>query len=122
MLTLMVPRSHMELTLGYELVIYNASEFRRYSESERSWVKLAALRDAMAQHPHSEWFWYLDQVLATETKRSLTIVRNNNEPFNTNTHPLSLTSKSPRPSTARSPCLPSRNNHPHTLPPFSTHK
>ena len=48
--------------VGYELAVFNSSEYTMYSESERVWVKLAALRDAMSLYPKSEWFWYLDQV------------------------------------------------------------
>lgn len=48
--------------VGYELAVYNATEFTRYDESERVWTKLAALRDAMNAYPQTEWFWYLDQV------------------------------------------------------------
>ena len=51
-----------ELTIGYEMAIYNSSEYPMYSEDERAWVKLAVLRDVMAEYSESEWFWYLDQV------------------------------------------------------------
>lgn len=48
--------------IGYKMAVYNSSEYPMYHENENVWVKLAALRDAMAEHPKSEWFWYLDQV------------------------------------------------------------
>jgi hypothetical protein len=48
--------------VGYEMVAFNSSDFPIYPESERVWAKLAALRKAMELYPHSEWFWYLDQV------------------------------------------------------------
>lgn len=64
MLWLMVS-THLDkqlLTIGYEMAIFNSTDYGTYSPNERPWVKLAALRDAMAQYPHAEWFWYLDQV------------------------------------------------------------
>jgi hypothetical protein len=51
-----------KLMIGYKMAVYNSSEYSMYNENENVWVKLAALRDAMAEHPKSEWFWYLDQV------------------------------------------------------------
>ena len=51
--------------IGYEMAVYNSSEYPMYSEDERVWIKLAALRTAMTEHPRSEWFWYLDQVFAS---------------------------------------------------------
>lgn len=109
----------LQLTLDYELAIFNASDFTQYTEAERSWVKLSALRDAMTLHPHSEWFWYLDQVSCLPVL-SLTKVRNYNEPLNPRSYTLSLPGKPPSPPITRSPCLPPRNDHPHTLPPRST--
>jgi hypothetical protein len=50
------------LIIGYEIAVYNSSEYPMYFENESVWIKLAALRDAMTEHPESEWFWYLDQV------------------------------------------------------------
>jgi hypothetical protein len=44
------------------MAVFTTSDYPMYSESQRVWVKLAALRDAMEQYPRTEWFWYLDQV------------------------------------------------------------
>jgi hypothetical protein len=44
------------------MAVFNSTDYPMYTEAERVWVKLAALRDAMKQYPKSEWFWYLDQV------------------------------------------------------------
>ena len=49
--------------IGYEMVAFNSTDFPMYSENDRVWAKLAALRKAMDLFPHSEWFWYLDQVM-----------------------------------------------------------
>lgn len=56
-----LPR-HKRLRRGYGFVAFNSTDYPMYSESEREWVKLAALRDAMNRFPNFEWFWYLDQV------------------------------------------------------------
>jgi len=111
----------LQLTLDYELAIFNASDFTQYTEAERSWVKLSALRDAMTLHPNSEWFWYLDLVSSCLQVLSLTKkVRNYNEPLHPRSHTLPLPSEPPSPPITRNPCLSPRNDHPHTLPPRST--
>ena len=53
---------HKIVDIGYEMAAFTASDYPMYSASERVWVKLAAIRDAMELYPQSEWFWYLDQV------------------------------------------------------------
>jgi len=108
----------MATDADYELAIFNASDFTNYNENEQNWVKLAALRYAMALHPRSEWFWYLDQVLPVP--RNLTSVRNNNEPSDTDPHTLPLARLPPRAPPPRNPRLPTRNNNPHALPPRPT--
>ena len=50
------------LNAGYGMAVFNSEDYPMYSEAESVWIKLAALRDAMDQYPHSQWFWYLDQV------------------------------------------------------------
>jgi len=56
-------------------MVYNATQFTTYSESERVWTKLAALREAMNEYPHSEWFWYLDQVLPPPHQKQSHLIR-----------------------------------------------
>jgi len=65
MLTLMVCSPLLKgwnLISGYKLAVFNSTDYVDYTETERVWVKLAALRDAMTQNPSADWFWYLDQV------------------------------------------------------------
>jgi galactosyl transferase GMA12/MNN10 family len=63
-----------------------------YSESERVWAKLGALRDAISQYPRSEWFWYLDLVKSPKSPPVLLVECNYYEPFNTITYTLSFPS------------------------------
>jgi len=75
----------IELTTDYELAVFNASDYApMFAENEQTWVKLAALRDAMDWYPHAEWFWYLDQVSPFQFPFSNLAERNYNEPY----HPI----------------------------------
>lgn len=104
------------------MAIYNSTAYQMYGPNERVWVKLAALRDAMAQFPHAEWFWYLDQVNPFPLVAvDVIVVCDHNEPFHSITYTLPFTSKSPRSSSPRCPCLSSRNYRSHTTPSRATH-
>src|SRR5579862_3954943 len=67
------------------MAIFNSTDYGMYSPNERTWVKLAALRDAMAQYPHAEWFWYLDQATSfpLQTDGQNAIIMNPSIPLHT---------------------------------------
>ncbi len=46
---------------GYELAVRDMSVKKRYAHEWReSWEKVDTIKSTMRQHPHAEWFWWLD--------------------------------------------------------------